>query len=323
MQTPRARLRALCAVSLLGLCAQAFAAYPDKPVRVNVGAPPGGGTDVVARLFADKMSGPMGQPMLVDNRPGAANTIAADLTAKAPADGYTLLAATNSPQVIAPQLMRLNFDPLKDLTPIGLALVVPHVLLVAPQVNVDSVASLVAQIKAQPGKFSYASSGIGSVQHMAAELFMKATGTQMVHVPYKGSSQAHVDLMAGQVQIMLDTSSSAMPHIRSGRLRALAVTTPKRASALPDVPTLQELGIKGADMSTWYAFYAPRQTPAPALERLTREFNAALQLPEVQGKLRGLGGDPGTLSREQFIQLQRADYDRFGKLIRDQNIKMD
>jgi tripartite-type tricarboxylate transporter receptor subunit TctC len=297
--------------------------YPNKPIHINVGASAGGGTDVVARLIGDKMGPFIGQPFIIDNRPGAANTIAADLTAKAQPDGYTLLAATNSPQVIAPHLMKLSFDPLKQLTPIGMVVVVPHVLIVNAASQIKTLADLMTEIKAKPDNVRYASSGVGSVQHIAGELFMASTGTRMVHIPYKGSSQAHQDILAGQVELMLDTSSSAMALIKAGKFRALAVTTPKRTAELPDVPTLDELGIKGAEMSTWYAMYAPAATPAPVLERLVREFNKTLQLPEVQTRLKGLGGEPSTLSREQFIALQAADDKRFAALIQQRDIKLD
>ena len=301
----------------------AQAGFPSKPIRINVGASAGGGTDIIARLFAEKMTGLLGQPIIVDNRPGAANTIAADLTAKAQPDGYTLLMATNSPQVIAPHLIKLNFDPLKQLTPVGMVVVVPHVLLVRSDYPVKNFKELLAIIKARPDGLSYASSGMGSVQHIAGELFMAATDTRMSHIPYKGSAQAHQDILAGQVEMMLDTTSSGISLIKSGKFRALAVTTPKRAAEMPDVPTLAELGVKGAEMSTWYAMYAPAETPPAVLDRLSLEFNKALRLPEVQTRLKGLGGEPSTLTREQFVQLQAADNARFAALIKERNIKLD
>lgn len=302
--------------------ATAQAAYPAKPLHINVGAPAGGGTDVVARLLADKMGPLLGQSIIVDNRPGAANTIAADMTARAPGDGYTLLTSTNSPQVIAPHLMKLNYDPLRQLTPVGMVLTVPHVLIVNADSPYKSLSDVVAAIKAKPGALRYATSGMGSVQHMAAELFMAATDTQMIHVPYKGSSQAHQDILANQVEMMLDTSSSAMALIKSGKFRALAVTTAKRSGELPDVPTLDESGIKNAEMSTWYALYVPATTSAPVLDRLTGELVKTLKMPEVQTRLKGLGGEPATLTREQFVQQQASDFQRFGQLIKQRNIQL-
>ena len=283
----------------------------------------GGGTDFLARTVGAQLSRQLGQPILVDNRPGAANTIAADLTAKSVPDGHTLLMATNSPQVIAPHLIKLNFDPLKQLTPVGMVVVVPHVLLVRSDFPAKNFKELLAMIKSQPDGVRYASSGMGSVQHIAGELFMAATDTRMTHIPYKGSSQAHQDILAGQVEMMLDTTSSGMSLIKAGKFRALAVTTPKRAAELPEVPTLAELGVKGAEMSTWYAMYAPSETPLAVLDRLGLEFNKVLRLPEVQTKLKGLGGEPSTLTREQFVQLQSSDNARFAALIKDRNIKLD
>ncbi|MEJ2803085.1 tripartite tricarboxylate transporter substrate binding protein [Comamonadaceae bacterium PP-2] len=298
-------------------------AWPSRPVHINVGASPGGGTDRVARLLAERLGSLLGQSVIVDNRPGAANTIAADLTARAPADGYTLLVATNSPQVIAPHLMKLGFDPLRQLTPIGMVMVVPHVLIVPDSSGFQDVGGLLAELKARPEGLRYASSGIGSVQHMAGELFMAATGTRLVHVPYKGSAQAHQDILSGQVELMLDTSSSALALIKSGKFRALAVTTAQRSDELPHVPTLDELGINGAEMSTWYALYAPAATPSPVLERLERMLDTTLRSPTMQVHLKAMGGSPSTLSREQFIVRQSADFDRFGVLIRQRHLTLD
>ena len=314
---------ALAAMLAAALASQAQTAFPNKPLRINVGASAGGGTDVIARLFAEKMGSPLGQPVIVENKPGAANTIAADLTAKAPADGYTLLMATNSGQVIAPHLLKLNFDPLKQLTPIGMVVIVPHVLLVSATNPVRNFNELLADMKARPDGIRYASSGVGSSQHVAGEVFMAATGTRMTHIPYKGSSQAHQDILAGQVEIMLDTTSSAMALIKAGKFRPLAVTTPKRSTEMPDVPTLEELGVRNAEMATWYAMYAPTGTPQPVLDRITRDFNTALQLPEVQAKLKGLAGEPSTLTRDQFIAMQAAEDQRFAAILKERNIRLD
>ena len=314
---------ALAAMLAAALASQAQTAFPNKPLRINVGASAGGGTDVIARLFAEKMGSPLGQPVIVENKPGAANTNAADLTAKAPADGYTLLMATNSGQVIAPHLLKLNFDPLKQLTPIGMVVIVPHVLLVSATNPVRNFNELLADMKARPDGIRYASSGVGSSQHVAGEVFMAATGTRMTHIPYKGSSQAHQDILAGQVEIMLDTTSSAMALIKAGKFRPLAVTTPKRSTEMPDVPTLEELGVRNAEMATWYAMYAPTGTPQPVLDRITRDFNTALQLPEVQAKLKGLAGEPSTLTRDQFIAMQAAEDQRFAAILKERNIRLD
>lgn len=297
--------------------------FPTKTVRLMVGANAGGGTDIIARMLAEKFSEGVKGTYVVENRPGASNTIAADLTAKAPADGHTLLVATNTGQAIAPHLLKLSFDPIKDLTPIGLVVVVPNVLVVGPSVPANSVAELVALMKAKPGDFKYGSSGVGSTQHIAGEAFDLAASVKGTHVPYKGSSQAHLDLIAGNIQLMFDTTSSAMGQIKAGKLKPLAITTPQRSAELPQVPTLAEAGVKGADMSTWYAVYVTAGTPPAVVATLQRELARVIRLPDVQAKLKGLGGEPGNISPEQFAQFNREEFERFGKLIKQANIKLD
>ena len=301
---------------------QAQATYPSKPVRLMVGAGAGGGTDIIARMLAEKMAESFKGTFVVENKPGASNTIAAELTAKAQADGYTLLVATNTGQAIAPHLIKLAFDPMKDLTPIGLVVTVPNVLVVGANVPANTVKELVALMKAKPEDFKYASSGIGSTQHIAGEGFDIAAGVKSVHIPYKGSAQAHLDIIAGNVQIMFDTTSSAMGQIKAGKFKALAVTTPQRSAELPNVPTLTEAGISGSDMSTWYGVFVTTGTPPEVVARLQSELARIIKLPDVQAKLKGLGGEPGNLSVEQFSQLNRQEFERFGRLIKQANIKM-
>jgi tripartite-type tricarboxylate transporter receptor subunit TctC len=323
--TSRFATRAAAALGSLLLCvsAPALAQYPSKPVRIMVGASPGGGTDIVARLLAEKLGDAFKASFVVENRPGASNTIAADLTAKATPDGHTLLAATNTGQAIAPHLLKLGFDPIKDLIPIALIVTVPNVLAVNTNVPAKDVRELVALIKARPDDFKYASSGVGSTQHIAGEAFALATGTRMLHVPYKGSAQAHLDLIGGNVQIMFDTTSSAMSQLKAGKLKALAVTTARRSEELPNVPTLSEAGVSGFEMSTWYGLYVTAGTPREVVQRLQAETARVLKLPDVQTRLKGLGGEPGSITPEQFAALNRAEFDRFGKLIRDANIKLE
>jgi tripartite-type tricarboxylate transporter receptor subunit TctC len=295
--------------------------YPTKPVRIMVGATAGGGTDVIARRLGEKMAESLKQPFVIENRPGASNTIAADLTAKAPPDGHTLLVATNTGQAIAPHMLKLSFDPLKDLQPVGLIVVVPNVLVVGDKVSAKDVKELVALAKAKPGELRYASSGVGSTHHIAGEAFDMAAGVKTVHIPYKGSSQAHTDILGGNVEMMFDTTSSAMPHIKSGRFKPLAVTSPQRSPELPNVPTIAELGYPAAEMTTWYAMYVTAGTPKPVVDKLAAELKRVLALPDVQAKLRGLGGEPGNISVEQFAAMNKAEYERFGKLIKTANIK--
>lgn len=314
------RLAAACAVTAFAVSAAAQT-YPVKPVRIMVGAGAGGGTDIIARMLADKYQVAMGQPFVVENKPGASNTIAADLTAKAPPDGHTLLVATNTGQAIAPHLMKLGFDSNKDLIPVALIVVVPNVLVVGDKVAAKDVKTLVDAAKAQPGMLKYASSGVGSTQHIAGEAFDQAAGTKTIHVPYKGSSQAHIDILGGNVEMMFDTTSSAMPHIKSGRFRPLAVTSPQRSPELPNVPTIAEAGYPAAEMTTWYGLFVTGGTPKPIVDRLHAELVRVLKLPDVQAKLRGLGGEPGALSIEQFAEMNRKEYERFGALIKSANIK--
>ena len=312
-------------LSLPGLLAfrtaSAQTPYPTKTVRLMVGANAGGGTDIVARMLAEKLAESMKGTFVVENKPGASNTIAADLTAKAPPDGHTILVATNTGQAIAPHLLKLGFDPIRDLIPIGLVVNVPNVLVVGASVPVNSVAELIAAMKAKPGEFKYASSGVGSTQHIAGEAFDVAAGVKGLHVPYKGSAQAHLDIIGGNVQMMFDTTSSSMGQIKAGKFKPLAVTSDRRSSELPDVPTLAEAGLPGFDMTTWYAVYATAGTPPDVVAKLQAELIRIVALPDVQAKLRGLGGEPGTMSVEQVTRFIAQEYERFGRLIREANIK--
>ncbi len=297
--------------------------WPAKPARIMVGASAGGGTDIIARMLSEKYQAAFGQPFIVENRPGAANTIAADITAKATPDGYTLLLATNTAQAIAPHLMKLGFDPIKDLTPVALVVVVPNVVVAGPQVAASNIKELVTLIKSKPGTFSCGSSGTGSTQHLACQAFALATGAPIVHVPYKGSAQALTDLVGGQIQLSFDTTSSAMSFIKSGKVKVLATMTAKRVGEIPDVPTLAESGVPGVEMSTWYGLFVTAGAPKEVVAKLYAETMKVLQLPDVQKRLAGLGGEPGTLTSDQFAAMNKADFERSGKLIKDANIKIE
>ena len=288
-----------------------------------VGANAGGGTDIIARMLAEKYQAAMGQPFIVENRPGASNTIAADLTAKAAPDGYTFLLATNTGQAIAPHLIKLSFDTNKDLVPVALIVTVPNVLVVAPNVPANNVKELIALMKAKPEAFSYGSSGVGSTQHLAGEAFNLAAGTKAVHIPYKGSAQALADLSGGQIQIDFDTTSSAMAFIKGGKVKALAVMSPQRTPELPDVPTLAEAGLPGVEMTTWYGLFVTAGTPKAVVDRIYAETIKVLQLPDVQKRLIALGGEPGNVTQAEFAALVKSDYERFGRLIKDANVKIE
>jgi tripartite-type tricarboxylate transporter receptor subunit TctC len=296
--------------------------YPSaKPVRIMVGASAGGGTDILARLLADKFGQSMKQSFVVENRPGAANTLAADATAKAPRDGYTLLVATNTGQAIAPHLLKLAYDPMKDLQPIGMVVVVPHLLLVGPNEAARDIRALVAAMKSKPAGYSYASSGIGSTQHIAGEALNMAAGTKALHIPYKGSSAAHTDLISGQVQIMLDTTSSSMALVKAGKLRPLAITTANRSPELPDVPTMREIGFPAVEISTWYGLYTTAGTPKVVVDKLSAELKKTLQLPDVQQRLKALGGSSIDMTTQQFTEFNINEFNRFGKIVKEANIK--
>ena len=316
-------LLGFAAVTALGLVPSPGQAqdWPTKPVRIMVGASPGGGTDLIARALGEKYQTIFGQPFIVENRPGASNTIAADLTAQAEPDGHTLLLATTTGQAIAPHLLKLRFDPLKDLAPVALVLTVPNVLVVNNDVPAKSVQELVMLIKSNPEKFSYGSSGVGSTQHIAGEAFAHALGLPLVHVLYKGSAQALTDIMGGQIQMMFDTTSSAISAINSGKVRPLAVMSPARSPQLPEVPTLAEAGFPGVEMTTWYGLFVTAGTPEPVVDRLHAETRKVLAMPDMVERFKGLAGEPGKMSRAELAELNRADYERFGKLIREASIK--
>ena len=295
-------------------------AWPVKPVRLMVGASAGGGTDVIARMLADRFADTWKQSFVVENRPGASNTIAADLTAKAAPDGHTLLVATNTGQAIAPHMLKLAYDPLKDLQPVGMIVEVPNVVLVSATTPIKTVSELIADMKAKPQGYRYGSSGVGSTQHLAGEAFDLATGVKSIHVPYKGSSQAHVDVISGAVQLMFDTTSSSMPQIRAGKMRPLAVMSPRRSAQLPDVPTLAEAGVPNLEMSTWYGLFVTGGTPAPVVTMLHNELRRVLTIPDVSQKLAGLGGEQRDMTIEAFAAFNRAEFQRFGKLIAEAKI---
>jgi len=309
------------AILLVGATAWAQDYPSAKPVKILVGATAGGGTDILARMLADKFGQSMKQSFVVENKPGAANTLAADAAAKAPKDGYTLLVATNTGQAIAPHLLKLAYDPLKDLQPIGMVVVVPHLLLVGPTEKARDSKELVAAMKSNPSAYSYASSGIGSTQHIAGEALNMTAGTKAVHIPYKGSSAAHTDLIGGQVQIMLDTTSSAMGQVKAGKLRALAITTAKRSPELPEVPTVRELGMPDVEISTWYGLYTTAGTPKAIVDKLHTELKRTLQLADVQERLKSLGGNSEDQTIQQFSDFNRSEFERFGKMVKVANIK--
>jgi len=312
---------AACALYALGAAAQS---YPNRPVRMIVGFPPGGGTDVVARVIAQKLTEWWGQPVTVENRAGATGTIGADAVAKSAPDGYTLLMGHVNSHGIAPNLFaKLPYDPIKDFAAVAYVGYVPNVLAVHPSVPAKSVKELVALLKANPGKYNYASSGNGSTQHLAGELFKQLTGTQIVHVPYKGSGDAIKDLLAGVVAMNFDTMPPVLPHIQAGKLRGLAISTPKRLSQLPDVPTFAEEGITGFDVANWYGVMAPAGTPREIVAKMNTDINKAMQVPEVRARLESVGTQLNEQSAAQFEAYMKAEVAKYAKLIKDIGVKVE
>src|SRR5262245_7693366 len=318
-------LRLAAAAALAVLVAPAWSqAYPSKPVRMIVGFPPGGGTDVVARVIGAKLQEWYGQPVVVENRPGATGTIGADVVAKSAGDGYTLLMGHVNSTGIAPNLFaKLPYDPIKDFSAVSYVGYVPNVLAVHPSVQANSVKELIALAKSQPGKMNYASSGNGSTQHLAGEMFKQLTGTNIVHVPYKGSGDAIKDLLAGFVNMNFDTMPPVLPHIQSGKLRGLAISTPKRLPQLPDVPTFAEVGITGFDVANWYGVQAPAGTPREIVLKLNADINKAMQVPEVRAALEKVGTQLREMSAPEFDSFMRAEVAKYAKLIKDAGIKIE
>lgn len=313
----------LLAAAALTCQTHAFAQdWPNKPVRILVGSAPGGGTDAMARAVADRLGPLLKQPVVVENRPGVSNTLAADVTAKS-TDGHTMVMGVSTAHAIAPHLLKLGYDNNKDLVPVVFVGAVPNVLVVNSALPVDSVQSLIKLAKSEPGKLNYATSGAGSTQHIAAELFKDQTGVFITHIPYRGSGPALIDLVGGQVQLSFDTMPSVISQVKNGRIKALAVASIKRNPQLPNVPTMAEAGLKGVEMSAWYGIYMPAATPKAVQDRVYAEVTKVLALPETQARLGAIGADLTPMTQAQFAQFHMAENKRYGDLIAKKNIKVD
>jgi tripartite-type tricarboxylate transporter receptor subunit TctC len=298
-------------------------AYPAKPVRLISGFQPGGGSDIVARLVSDRLTEALGHPFIVDNRSGAGGIIALAIAAKAPADGYTLLVISGSQITNAAFVTKVPFDLLKVYAPITQATSGPYLLVVHPSVAAQSVKALVTLAKAKPGQINYASSGTGSFAHLGMELFKSLTGTDMVHVPYKGSGPALIELVGGQVQVGLASTTSAMPHVRSGKLRALAVTTLQTSPLLPELPTVAESGVPGFSIDSWYGIVAPAGTPVAIVRKLNTEIVKILSAPAVVGYLAREGAVPKGSTPAELAATMQAELAKWGKVIATARIKFD
>jgi len=327
MRMKRPTLVALAAISLALAGAPsvfAQATFPSKPIRIVVPFPPGGTTDILARAAAQKMTEAWKEQVLVDNRPGAGGNIGAELVAKSPADGYTLLMGTVGTHSINPSLYaKMPYDHVKDFAPVILVASVPNVLVVHPSVPANSVQELIAYAKANPGKINFASSGSGTSIHLAGELFKTMAGVQMAHVPYKGSAPAIADLVGGQVQIMFDNLPSALPQIKGGRLRALAVTSAQRAPALPDVPTVAESGLPGFEASSWFGLLAPAGSPRDAILKVNAEVDRWLASPEAKEKLTSQGANAAGGTPEDFARHIAAETAKWQQVVKASGAKVD
>jgi tripartite-type tricarboxylate transporter receptor subunit TctC len=291
-------------------------------VRFVVGFTPGGSSDILARALAAKLADSLGQPVVVENRPGAGGNLAAEVVARSAPDGNTWLLGNNAILATNHALYRhLGYDPVKDFAPVALVAIQPNILVVHPSVPAHTVAEFIAYAKARPGKLNYASTGVGVAAHLSGELFKAMAGVDMVHVPYKGAQPALTDVIAGECQLMFATSTSVIPHIKTGRLRALAVTTAQRSVALPDLPTIAEAGVPGFESITWHGVVVPAQTPAAAIERLNRAINAALAQRDLVERLNGLGAEVAGGSPQDFAAYIAREIPKWTKVVKDSGAK--
>ncbi|HSN39878.1 MAG TPA: tripartite tricarboxylate transporter substrate binding protein [Burkholderiales bacterium] len=315
------------AVAVFATMLLAFAAagalaqnYPVKSIRFYVGYAPGGGTDIMARAVAAKLTESLGQQVIVDNRPGANANLAADIAAKAPADGYTVLMISVSHAISKPFYKKLGYDLERDFTPLIDISIVPQFVIVHPSLPARTLKDLIALAKKQPGQITFASSGDGSPEHIAAELLKSMAKIDMIHVPYKGGSPAAIALISGEVAVGFNTAPVAIPYIKSGRVRALAVTGEKRNAALPDVPTVAESGVPGYSMNTWYGAVMPAGTPPAIVAKLNAEINRILKMPDIRERLAALGADPVGGSPEQFGSTIKSEVAKFTKVVREAHL---
>jgi tripartite-type tricarboxylate transporter receptor subunit TctC len=323
------RRREFVATAVAGLAASVFPlrafaqGYPAKPIKFIIGFPPGGATDVVGRIMAKKLQDALGQPVVVENKPGASSNIGAELVLKAPADGYTFYVNAVTNTINASLFSKLNFDFEKDFEPVAMYATVPNLLVVHPSVPVKSVKELIDYAKLNPGKLSYASSGSGTSIHLSAELFKLMAKVDMLHIPYKGSSPAVTDLIGGQVQLMFDNMPSALPHVKGGKLRALAVTTMTRSPSAPDIPTINETELPGFDAGSWFGLMAAKGTPKDIIARVNSESNKALNSQEVKDRFLELGAVPTPLSPEGYGDYIRAEIKKWGAVVKASGAKVE
>ena len=318
-------MKKVVAAAVMGACALGATAqqYPAKPIRMVIGFPPGGGTDIVGRIVAQKLGDELGKPVMPDNRGGASGQIGADIVAHAPPDGYTMLMAHIASMSILPSLVKLPYDPSKDFAAVTLAAIAPNLLVVHPSLRVNSVKDLVQLGKARPGQLVFASPGSGSVQHLAGELFKMQGKVDMLHVPYKGSGQSVIDLVSGQVQLNFDTVPTVINYVKAGKLNAIAVTSEKRFDLLPKIPTVSESGLRGFDMSTWWGIVMPAGVKPEIVAKLNAATVKVLHSPEVKQSMANVGADTVGNTPEQFTAFIRDERAKYAKIVKEGNIRMD
>lgn len=318
---PWAARLACTALALFGAAAHADDTYPSKPIKLVIPYAVGGSTDQTGRLVAKSLSERLGQAVIVENRAGAGGTLGQDFVAKAPADGYTLLFSAAGPLTVTPHTYQnLAYDPVNAFEPIALVATQPLLLVLKPDLKVNNVRDLIALAKSKPGKLSYGSFGNGSAAHLAGEYFKALTGVDMVHVPYRGSGPALVDLVAGQIDLMFDVFSTSAPLVKGGKLRAIAITSVQRSPQFPQVPTMQQAGVAGFEAGTWFGLLAPAHTPQPVIDRLSREVNAAIQEQALQKTLASQGASVRGGTPEEFKAYFVAEFDKWGKIAKSAGV---
>ena len=323
MQFPRPHLFGAAALAATLACGSAFAAYPEKTITIVVPTAAGGANDAMARVIGQAMSTILKQPVIVENKAGANGAMASEFVMRAPADGYTLMLGYIATHAMNPSLQKLRYDPVRDFEPVGMVGSSATLMVVNPTVKANNAKDVVAILKATPDKTAYASAGNGTAPHFAAEMFKLATGTSMLHVPYKGSAPAINDTIGGQTQVMFPSLFTAMPYVKGGKLKAVGVAGEKRSTLMPDVPTLKEQGITGVDVSQWYAIFAPAKTPKPVVDQLNKALNQALADKSVVQRLEGHGAEVSTMSPDQLRSYVEQEQVKWKKVVQDAKLTAD
>jgi tripartite-type tricarboxylate transporter receptor subunit TctC len=317
----RSRTLVLAAALLAAALPSLAQTWPTKTMKIVVPFPAGGPTDVLTRVLADKLGAQLGQPVIVENKPGAGGSLGADFVAKSAPDGYTLVMATTSTHSIGPYLGKLPYDPVKDFVPIVWVGNATNILVVSNHVPANSVKELIDLARKDPGKLNYATSGIGTISHLTSELFASMAGVKLTHVPYKGTQQSIPDLMSGQVALLFDNVMTSLPNIKAGKVKGIAISSPTRSALVPDLPTVAEAGLPGFQSLVWFGLLGPAGTPKAAVDRVNAEMNKALALPDIQAKFAQMGFDPAGGSAADFAQAIQRDAQKWSKVIKDAGVK--